>query len=148
MDLLNLTTTDAVRAALGIELASGELDDSVFADLRVEDLLELELDSWLPQPRADILVGGGRPLKLLQSAATYYTAALMLEAGELSFAERHEDGQNKMKRQTHAVQELIDRLLARYRRYRQDLLDALLPQAQGTGWMAGAARPNVDPVTQ
>ncbi|NCC30974.1 MAG: hypothetical protein EOM24_02995, partial [Chloroflexia bacterium] len=48
ISILDLTSSDAVRAAIGIDEASGELDDQVFTDLRIADMLRLELAGWLP----------------------------------------------------------------------------------------------------
>jgi hypothetical protein len=158
MDILNLTTTQAVRAAVGISGESGELEDQVFVDLDVPSLLRLELSSWIPAPVSEIEAAAfsaadeTEPEALayaaLRAASTYYCAILVMESAEISFAERHEDGQNKLKRQAHDTQEILTRLRVRYAGFQQQVLDYLeAPTTASTSWMIGRSVPAYDPVT-
>ncbi|NCC41402.1 MAG: hypothetical protein EOM21_18645 [Gammaproteobacteria bacterium] len=154
--ILGLTDTDAVRAAIGIAEESGELDDEVFSDLGIGNLLKLELADWLPDyksirddPLAEIEdTAEELKLLLLQGFSTYWCAYTMSLSSDISFALRQEDGQNKMIRQTRDVEELLNRLLTRALQYKSRLLAILSPPPTLlTNWFVGSAAPNYDPVT-
>jgi len=57
LDILGLTTTEAIRAMIGIDEASRELPDQLFIDLEIEDALRLEFGSWLPVTLDALLAG-------------------------------------------------------------------------------------------
>jgi hypothetical protein len=159
ISILDLTTSDAVRAAIGIDEASGELDDQVFTDLRIADMLRLELAGWLPDTieeiQADALMvlddsdAAALALVALQSAATYWCAATFLLSGEISFATRQEDGQNRSVRQDFDADKLLEKLQSRYAYYKGKVTELLMPTATATltNWFAGKATPTYDPVT-
>jgi hypothetical protein len=159
MNILTLTNSDAVRAALGISDESSELPDQTLEDLRIGELLLLELSEWLPVSITEVETAAsqsddetsraGLAYLALKASATYYCASVVLEAGELSFAERYEDGQNKMKRQTADIQKVLDRVVGRYQYYKQHVLTYLESPAEvfSTSWMVGRSTPNYDPVT-
>ena len=158
MNILDLTTSEAIRAALGISSASGELIDQTMTDLGVVNLLKLELYSWLPQSidaiadAAEAETDETAPASLaylaLKAASTYFCAALLLESGEISFAIKHSDGQNEFQRQDKDVQQILERLRGRYADYRQQALTYLeSPLVAATGWMIGRSVPGYDPVT-
>jgi hypothetical protein len=156
IQILNLTNSDAVRAALGISEDSKELEDYVLQELRLDRLLKIELSTWLPtykeiaeDPLAEVEdTTEELRLFLLQGYATYWCAYTMMMTGEVSFALRHEDGQNKMIRQTYDVEELLNRLLTRALQYKSQLLSLISPSpAALVNWFIGSAQPNYDPIT-
>lgn len=159
MDILTLTTSAAIRAAIGVSEKSGELEDQVLTDLSMPDLLLLELSSWLPVSIDDVEAGydgatdetakAALAWLALKAASTYYCATVVLESGEISFAERYEDGQNKVKRQSTDYQALLDRLAGKYAYYRQQVLTYLETPAEvyANNWMIGSSIPTYDPVT-
>ena len=154
--ILELTDTYAVRAAIGVSEESGELDDSVFSDLDISNLLKVELIGWLPNyksirddPLAK-LEDTTEELKflLLKGFSTYWCAYTMSLSSDVSFALRHEDGQNKMIRQTRDVEELLNRLLTQALQYKSRLLAIISPPPSLlANWFVGSASPNYDPVT-
>lgn len=157
VSILGITDSDAVRAAIGIAEESGELNDSVFTDLRLASLLAADLRGWLPIPYAEILDDPEAEIEetdselrviLLNGYATYWCAEALMLSGEISFALRHEDGQNKMVRRSFDQDALMQRFEARYLRYKNQLLELLAPPpADSTAWFVGASRPAYDPVT-
>jgi hypothetical protein len=159
MEILTLTTTEAVRAVLGISEESSELPDQLFTDLDMPNLLLLELSGWLPASITQIedaafasddeTARANLAYLALKAASAYYCASVALESGELSFAERYEDGQNKLKRQTHDVQALLDRIYGKYLYHRQQVLTYTETPAEtySSSWMVGRSVPSYDPVT-
>lgn len=159
MNILTLTSSDAVRAVLGLTEVSGELEDQTLIDLGISNLLLLELSSWLPvsiqaiedaaASAVDETARANLAYLALKAASAYYCGSVLLDSGELSFAERYEDGQNKMKRQAHDVQALLDRVYGKYLYYRQQVLTYLETPAEvySANWMVGRSAPNYDPVT-
>ena len=159
MNILTLTTSEAIRAALGISEETHELSDQTLIDLGISDFLRLELASWLPKTPVEIETEASASedetsraslaYLALKAAATYYCASVVLESGELSFAERYEDGQNKMKRQAYDISKLLDRVTGKYLYYRQQVLTYTESPAEvfSTGWMVGRSTPSYDPVT-
>jgi hypothetical protein len=155
MNILGLTTTAAVRALIGIDEASGELPDSLFTDHEISDGLRLELATWLPVSLATVIAGGdgtGDDGDLayisLRQAAKAWCAVTLLQAGEISLAQRHEDGQNKFARQTFDMQAVLERLGGLYARYRELCLLYLgQTVVASTSWLVGSSVPAYDPVT-
>lgn len=155
MDLLNVTTTEAVRALIGIDEASQELPDELFTAFEIEDALQLELGTWLPVSLTTVLAGGdgsGSAADLaylaLRSACKAWCAWQVLQAGEISIAMKHEDGQNAVTRQSFQMEQLLQRLGGLYSKYR-DLCLSYLGQTvtSSTSWLAGISSPSYDPVT-
>ena len=155
MDILGLTTTEAIRAMIGIDEASRELPDQLFIDLEIEDALRLEFGSWLPVTLDELLAGAdgsgsAADLAYLASrhAARAWCALEVLQAADISLAQRHSDGQNEFARQTYKVEDLLNRLNASYLRYRDLVLSNLGETVTAsTTWLAGVATPTYDPVT-
>ncbi len=155
MDLLGVTTTEAVRALIGIDEASGELPDQLFVDWEIEDALRLELGTWLPATLSSILAGGdgtSSPADLtylaLRNAGRAWCAWQVLQVGEISIAQKHEDGQNAFSRQAFRFDDLLLRLGALYSKYRDlCLVYAGQTATSSTSWLAGKSSPTYDPVT-
>lgn len=155
MDLLGVTTTEAVRALIGIDEASGELPDQLFVDWEIEDALRLELGTWLPAPLATIIAGGdgtGSAADLtylaLRNAGRAWCAWQVMMAGDISIAQKHDDGQNAFSRQAYKLEDLLQRLGALYSKYRDMCLDfAGQTATSSTSWLVGKSSPSYDPVT-
>lgn len=155
MDLLSVTTTEAVRALIGIDEASQELPDALFTAFEIEDALQLELGTWLPVPLTTVLAGGdgsGNASDLaylaLRNACKAWCAWQVLQAGEISIAMKHEDGQNAVTRQSFQMEQLLQRLGGLYSKYRDLCLTYLGQTAtSSTSWLAGKSSPAYDPVT-
>lgn len=155
MDLLGLTTSEAVRAFIGIDEASGELPDQLFLDLEIEDALRLELGTWLPVTLSTLLAGGdgsGSAADLAYTAARQaaraWCAMEVLQSAEISLAAKHSDGQNEFSRQAYKVSELLQRFAGVYARYKDMVLSSLGETTTASpSWMAALVRPDYDPVT-
>lgn len=156
MDILGITTTEAVRALIGIDEASQELPDQLFTDFEIEGALSLELGTWLPVTVSTVIEGGdgsGDEGDLayiaLRSASKAWCAWQVLQAGEISLATKHEDGQNAMTRQSFKTEEILNRLGSLYSRYRELCLSYLgsVALVSSTSWLAGKSSPAYDPVT-
>jgi hypothetical protein len=155
VDILGLTTTEAVRAFIGIDEAAKELPDQLFYDLEIEDALRLEFSRWLPITIETLVALGERSsdgvnLAYLaaRQAARAWCAMEVLQAAEISIASKHSDGQNEFVRQTYKVADLLLRLSAVYNRYRDLVLEELdQPSTTAPSWMVSRAIPDYDPVT-
>jgi hypothetical protein len=160
LDILSLTTSEAIRAALGISGDSDELIDQALTDLGIEDMLKLEFYGWLPQSiasiedAADAETDETQPASLaylaLRAAATYYCASIVAQPAEIAFAVKHSDGQNEFQRKPVDVDKLIARLRGSYADYREQVLSYLSAApvtVPAPSWMTGSASPSYDPVT-
>jgi hypothetical protein len=155
LDILGLTTSEAVRAFIGIDEASQELPDQLFVDLEIEDALRLEFSSWLPISLEALLLlnaGSSDNANLAYLAARHaaraWCAMEVLQAAEISIASKHSDGQNEFVRQAYKVADLLARFSAVYNRYRDMVLESLdQPSTTSPSWMVGRAIPSYDPVT-
>lgn len=148
MDLLSLTTTEAIRATLGISADTLELEDQVFEDLEIEDALEVELNVWLPDPVATMISSASLDqLKLLRQAARYTGSLLLLPALLTMTASKQSDGQNEFQRQDRDILLLKRELEGKLNQYRNLLLDALSVTTVKTFTLFGRASPSFDPVT-
>ena len=158
MDLAGLTTAEEIRSALGIDPNLGELPDSVFDDMNMEDLLMLEIYSWLPRDVSQIKSASeaaaneyDRPriaYRALRAAAQYYGAYLFVLSSPFGFAERLEDNNNKMKRQAHNYQKILEDFMNLYLKFKALCLDSLEEMATAAPvQFIGSSRPSYDPVT-
>lgn len=149
MDILGLTTTEAVRAILGISDETGELDDAVFTSWEIEVELEVALGRWLPESYLNIVQAGvASNISLLSLCAKYQTALLLLPSLQIAVATRQSDGQNEFQRQAFDWEALRRNLEAALARYREALLESLTPtKTVATPTWIGRAAPSFDPVT-
>lgn len=148
MDILGLTTTEAIRATLGVSEDSLELPDEVFENHEIEDEIELNLVSWLPVDMTTIL-SGGDPLaiKRLRACAKYIGALLLLPSLTTSTASKQSDGQDEFQRQPRdlaLMKENLEELLARYQ---TALVDSLVTTPTTVFSIMGRSSPSYDPVT-
>lgn len=148
MDLLSLTTTEAIRATLGISADTLELEDQIFDDLEIEEALEIELNVWLPTPVTTLISSAtSDQLKLLKQVARY-TGSLLLVPQLLTLtASKQSDGQNEFQRQDRDVLQLKRELEGKLTQYKNLLLTALSVTTVKTFTLFGSAAPDFDPVT-
>lgn len=158
MDLLTVTTTEAVRAVLGVSDAANELPDQYFLDRMLDSALLLELQTWLPGTLDDLLdaaEAAASPMdsdsliwNLIQQASTYWCAWACCDNLGLGFFARIEDGQNKAMRPTIDYEKLAARLWSAYQSYKARARALSAPvAAASTSWAAGVSSPSFDPIT-
>lgn len=158
MDILDVTTTEAIRAVIGVSVASAELPDSYFTDRNMAGALRLELSTWLPaslETLSDAAAAAdeGDPEILVwdatQQAATYWCAWEVIKSAPIALFQKISDGQNEVSRPTMKQKELLDLFSSSYMRYRDLALDLyggeVVPVS--ASWLAGKAVPTFDPVT-
>jgi len=155
--ILTLTTTEAVRAAIGIAEDSGELDDEVFIDLSIEEMLSVWVYSWLTVTIASVKSGNDSASeendsrviawKALTSAATYYCAYLIVLSAPISFAERNEDSNNKMKRPSYDPDKLAQQFLNQANFFKGVCSEKVAQVAVAVPAFIGISSPSYDPVT-
>lgn len=96
MDILSLTTTQKIRAVLGID--DHDYNDTKFTDLDLTSELAVHLTTWLPlwatlledeSDDADI----DRQVLALQIYAKYYSARVVFTAAPMAFLKSRTDGE-------------------------------------------------------
>lgn len=155
--LEDLTSYDTVLAVLGAH--SSELPEEVFISRDLWTELEFDLSSLIPAPDTidSILTAAEDPsdetdaatkLVRLQAYSRYYCAWVLLQSGDLSFAERISDGQNEVQRSRRTdYAALIDRMAGRMEKFKTAFLqiyDATVTYSSPT--LLSSARPSYDPV--
>jgi len=144
-DILEWTTTEAVRGALGV--TDNEVPDSFLLHQNMHLQLEHDLDSWFPL-RGDLDDGDDADIKTLRGLRLYsmwFCAALTADMW-LAFPQRISDGKADLRRFTALdFEELSLRAAAKRDAYR-NALDPNPPETNLIPHVAGAA-PSYDPVT-
>lgn len=146
MDILSLTTTEAVRALLGIDSKADELPDEVFSALGIDDLVQLSLERWLPVTFSVALSGSDAALRSLSACVLYQAALLMLPSLRHAAANKLGDGQNEFQRQPRDFAALRDELEQLLARYQQAFLATQPSSTTAITWFSAVA-PATDPVT-
>ena len=151
---ISLTTTEAVRAVLGISADSHELDDQVFEDHEIEAELEFSLDLWLADSASTnittIVTSGTNKAKTALGLITKYLAALLiLPSLSSATAKTISDGQDEFTRQDRDFAQLKADLQAKLALYQKALLTEILPTAAPvtTFSVIGKSVPTYDPIT-
>jgi len=148
MDILGLTTTEAIRATLGVSEDSLELPDTVFENHEIEDEIELNLVSWLPVDMMAILSGSDQlAIKRLRACAKYIGALLLLPSLTTSTASKQSDGQDEFQRQPRDLALMKDNLEELLARYQTALVDSLVATPTTVFSIMGRSSPSYDPVT-
>lgn len=143
------TTTDAIRAALGLTVR--DLKDAQIEDLRAALQLELDLAAWLPD-HAAVRAAGQAPAATdeeVRRSATLelwcqYAGALLVANGlHMLAAQRISDGAMEMQRfpneDLSQTRKHLQRLASRYK--------LQLTGGQSALSLFGVSAPSVDPVT-
>ncbi len=153
--LVVFTTTEAVRAAIGVD--SVDLSDDRIIDAELDIELGLDLASWLPGYSAK-LNPGDAPTELQQSIQAalrayckWYCASEMLNK-VLAYIQVYGDGKADMRRFTNFEWDaVISRAAGKMGTYRTMILD-MDPDTPGTydpnaGYaLVGSSAPTYDPV--
>ncbi len=153
MDISGLTTTEAIRALLGISESGHELDDQVFTDLDIETELTFSLDLWLTEAAATdvntvLLTGTIKAVSALSLCAKYLGALLLIPSLSSATAKMLSDGQDEFQRQDRDFLQMSKDFQAKLGMYQAALLSALAVTANTTTFaVMGRAIPNFDPVT-
>lgn len=158
MDILGVTTTEAIRAVIGVSASSGELPDSYFTDRNMTGALRLELSTWLPATLETLsdaasAADEGDPEILVwdavQQAAAYYCAWECIKSAPIALFQKIGDGQNEVSRPIMNQKELLDLFSSSYMKYRDLALDAYSGEVVpvSASWLSGKSSPTFDPVT-
>ena len=151
MDLLGLTTSEAIRAALGVSDQADELPDEVFTNHEMEDELDLLLSQWLLDAASTTILSvqssGNQTASLaLRQCAKYMGALLMVPSLATSTASKLSDGQDEFQREKRDLQQLtrdLEKLLGKYQAMVGDALGATAASFS----IMGISSPPFDPVT-
>ena len=159
ISVTSATSSDAIRAVLGVDPSSGELPDTYFTDRGMAAELRLELDSWLPATllalQAAAIAAGSesreeRTWHAVKQAAAYWCASRVAATGHLAFFQALEDGQNTVSRPALKIADLAASLLSSYQSYRGMALSYYSGTTAATyspSWMFGTSKPTFDPIT-
>ena len=147
-----LTTSEAIRAVLGVSNDSQELPDSVFTDHELEVEIELHLESWLSEAaNTDVTTvlstGAARARTAIPLCAKYIGALLLLPSLTTATASKLSDGQDEFTRQDRDIRKMQEDLQAMLHKYQGLILDALDATATALPFQViGRAIPNYDPI--
>jgi chromosome condensin MukBEF complex kleisin-like MukF subunit len=159
IDILTVTTTDAVRATLGVSELAQEMPDAYFTSRNIAAALRLELSTWLPatleelEDAADAADEGDDAILVwdaVQLASTYWCAWEVAKTAPIALFQKLEDGQNAVQRPVWDQKALLDMLANGYTTYRDKALEVYTettPAAATASWLAGVSSPTFDPVT-
>lgn len=146
------TTTEAVRAALGID--SVDLDDQRILDAGFDLELRIDLSQWYPNYAAGLAGSATDEEKLLSDAIKTYSkffCAAKIAASPLTFIQLYSDGKAEQRRFTNFNwEDLLGRLLAEAGKYRQVIAgltdDAAAADTSGPTLLS-LSSPSYNPVT-
>lgn len=148
-----LTTSEAIRAVLGVSEDSQELPDSVFEDMELDIEIELQMETWLLEMAntsisAVLASGPARARTAIPLCAKYLGALIMLPSLLTYTASKQSDGQDEFQRQDRDLEQLREDLLALLSKYQAIILEALEATASALPFQViGRAIPNYDPIT-
>lgn len=145
MNLGTLTTTQAIRAVLGVSEDSDELPDQIFTDLEISDQIELIIEQWLPISIASVSLAS-KAGKALRSAAKYTGALILLPSLTTSTAALLSDGQDQFRRQDRDLKEMEKALRRNLDDMIEIILDELVTDYTNQPSFMGRSSPNFDPV--
>jgi len=154
-DILSLTTTEAVRATLGLD--ESELPDSTIDDFDLETVLDLEIlnTECITDSVRDIIIAGKPPTAAnnlrrrymsLKEFARYFCAYTVAQSGDMSMFSKISDGQNELQRATPDINKIAMRLLGEANRHRANVCDTYSTSTSDTSGLFGVASPDYDPV--
>ena len=146
MNLGTLTTTQAIRAVLGVSEDSDELPDQVFIDLEISDQIELLIEQWLPVTISSISLSSTTG-KALRACAKYTGALILLPSLTTATAALLSDGQDQFRRQDRDLKALEEALRRNLEDMQKIVLDELVTDYESTPTFFGSAAPTFDPVT-
>lgn len=155
--LEDLTSYETVLAVLGAD--PSELSEEAFIARELWDEVDGAISSWLPaEDSVDSIISAAADpedeteaavkLVKLRAYARYYCAWLLLQSGDLLFAERISDGQNEVQRSRRTdYLGLMDRMAGRMEAFKTALLQIYDPSATYSAvTLFSSAHPSYDPV--
>lgn len=149
------TTTEAVRACLGIDVS--DCSDAVMVDSQLDAELEVDLGGWLPTHSAIHTAGAASDATaeerlnstLLSLYAQWFCAAELADRFML-VPQIYSDGKNQMNRYAKVdLERMAGKAKERRARYRSELDEAVnaAPTALSTATVVAISSPDYDPVT-
>lgn len=150
---IHLTTSEAIRATLGISEDSQELPDEVFINASLADEVELLMETWLETQAstsvAVVLATATSSVRTALTLCSKYTGALLLVPSLLTTtASKLSDGQDEFQRQPRDIEKLEADLNELLTRYKNIVLDSLGATANASPfYIMGKASPTFDPIT-
>lgn len=153
IDILNLTTSQQIRALLGV--TSADLPDDMVEGMGLVDDLTEELYGWLEEWAEVRDSGTDRQQRLLRLYAKYQASAYAAASAQNFVLNKMSDGANIGERtelDLDAFNALRESLTARAMGYRSDLLYDLAGESETDTSVAvtlfGGVTPSRDPVTE
>lgn len=153
MDILGIVSYATVRSTLG--MSQTDAADSVIADLHLQDEVEIDLQSWLPEYQAvidDTWSAQSAEVRAfvflrLKAFIKYYASAVLAGSAPGLLLRRISDGENEAQRfDSVNPAKLADDLYAKADEFRQAIVDKLNPLASDTFPLFGVVSPSYDPV--
>lgn len=148
-----LTTSEAIRAVLGVSEDSQELPDSVFEDMELDIEIELQMETWmLEMANTSVAValstGPARVRTAIPLCAKYLGALILLPSLLTATASKLSDGQDEFQRQDRDPDQLRRDLQALLSKYQGVILEALEATTTTLPFQViGRSIPNYDPIT-
>ncbi len=144
MAQLSYTTTDAIRAAIGLTV--DEVPDQMLQNQGLEKEINLDLDSWLPGHSS---LTTEPAVSYLSLYAQWYAAEQVLKQMLLAIPQMIGDGKSEMRRFLNMkVEELYPKASEKRALYKRLLeQDQSIQQDLGVPTLMSASRPDYDPVT-
>jgi hypothetical protein len=154
MDILGIVTLATIRSTLG--MSETDASDSVIANLNLQDEVEIDLQSWLPDFQAvidDTWSAQSADVRefvflRLKAFVKYYASAVLAESAPGLLLRRISDGENEAQRfDSVNPTKLAGNLYQKADQFRQSIVDKLEPLSAGTFPLFGVVNPSYDPVT-
>lgn len=157
IDILQITTTDAVRGVLGAD-GLEELTDAQLISINLPFELEVDLDEWLEPLKAvaDIISEGTAPGATLEQKMTYRTLQLygkyfcayrVANSAEYTLLEVLNDGQSEVRRTKRDLPAFLARLAGLAGGYKAKLIEGAGGEVSTTPSFFSRVAPSLDPVT-
>lgn len=157
IDILQITTTDAVRGMLGAD-GLEELTDEELISINLPFELEVDLDQWLEpvKPVSEVISEGTTAgatqeevmrYRTLQLYGKYFCTYTVASSAEYTLLEILNDGQSEVRRTKRDLPAFLGRLAGLASKYKAQLLEGLGGTVSGPPEFLVGVVPAYDPVT-
>lgn len=157
IDILQITTTDAVRGVLGAD-GLEELTDEQLISINLPFELEVDLDEWLEplKPVSEIISEGTAPgatteeqirYRTLQLYGKYFCSYRVANSAEYTLIEVLNDGQSEVRRTKRDLPAFLARLAGLAGGYKAKLIEGVGGEVSSPPSFFSAVPPDYDPVT-
>lgn len=157
IDILQITTTDAVRGVLGAD-GLGELTDQALISINLPFEMQVDLDEWLEPLKAvsEIIAEGTAAgataeqvtaYRTLQLYGKYFCTYRVAVSTEYTLLEVLNDGQTESRRPKRDLEAFLARLLGLAGKYKAMLVEDFGGAVSGPAVFFSAVSPAADPVT-